>query len=162
VIIGAVALAFFMFFATSLRGYLRRTRSAEGLAALVLAAAVLLTVGLAVSAGFAFALADAPSRLAPAAAQTLNLLDEDVFFALSLGVGLFGIAGGLAILRGAPLPNWLAWTAIVLGVLSFTPLFGLALIAVSLWVLIVSILIYRRNTVPVEEMQIPVVAATAG
>lgn len=145
VLIGVFALGFFMFFATALRGYLRRTRSVEGLGALVLAAAVLLTLGLAVSGGFAFALADAPDRLTPAAAQTLNLLDEDVFFAMPLGIGLFGIASGLAILRGAPLPNWLAWVAIVLGVVAFTPLFGLALVAVSLWVLVASILIFRRS-----------------
>jgi hypothetical protein len=107
VIIGVFALAFFLGFAATLRSYLRRSEAAEGLSALVLAAAVLLVVGLAISAGFAYTLADLPNRLAPATAQTLNMLDEDVFFAMAVGVGLFGIASGLAILRGGHLPRWL-------------------------------------------------------
>ena len=142
------ALAFFMFFATSLRGYLRSTGSVEGLAALVLVAAGILAVGLTVSGGFAYALADAPNRLAPASAQTLNLLDEDVFFAMVIGVGLFALASALAILRGARLPNWLGWVAIVIGVIAFTPAFGIALIGLTIWVLVVSVLIYTRSRQP--------------
>ena len=144
IILGVVALAFFMFFATSLRGYLRSTQAVEGLAALVLVAAGVLAVGLAISAGFAYALADAPRRLAPASAQTLNLLDEDVFFAMVIGVGVFGLASALAILRGARLPNWLGWVAVGIGIVSFSPAFGIALLALSIWVLVVSILIYTR------------------
>ncbi len=142
IVLGVIALAFFMFFATSLRSYLRSTRSVEGLAALVLVAASLLAVGLTISGGFAYALADSPGRLAPASAQTLNLLDEDVFFTMVIGVGLFAFASALAILRGARLPNWLGWVAIVIGVISFTPAFGIALLALSVWVLVASILIY--------------------
>lgn len=148
IILSVFALAFFMFFATSFRSYLRTTRSVEGLAALVLAGAALLVVGLTISGGFAYALADAPGRLAPATAQTLNLLDEDVFFTMAVGVGLFALASALAILRGAPLPNWLGWVAIVIGVVSFTPAFGLSLLALSIWVLIVSIVIYTRARQP--------------
>lgn len=145
IILGVFALALFMFFATSLRGYLRSTQAVEGLAALVLIAAGVLAVGLTISGGFAYALADAPRRLAPASAQTLNLLDEDVFFAMVIGVGLFGLASALAILRGARLPNWLGWVAIVIGIVSFSPAFGLALLALSVWTLVVSILIYTRT-----------------
>lgn len=145
IILGVFALAFFMFFATSLRGYLRSTRSAEGLASLVLVAAGLLAVGLTVSSGFAYALADAPSRLAPASAQTLNLLDEDVFFTMVVGVGLFALASAFAILRGARLPKWLGWVAVVIGIISFTPAFGIALLALSIWVLVVSVVIYART-----------------
>jgi hypothetical protein len=148
IILSVFALAFFMFFATSLRGYLGRTRSLEGLAALVLVAAGLLAVGLTVSGGFAYALADAPSRLAPATAQTLNLLDEDVFFAMVVGVGLFALASAFAILRGAWLPNWFGWLAIVIGVVSFTPAFGIALLALSIWVPIVSVVMFVRGRQP--------------
>jgi hypothetical protein len=141
VIIGVFATAFLVFFAASVRDYLRRTPAAVGLSALVLPAATLFAAGFTISAGFAYALADVPSRLDPAAAQTLNLLDEDVFFTVFVGVGVFGLATGLAILRGARLPTWLGWVAIVIGLAAFTPAIGLALLALTVWVFAVSILI---------------------
>lgn len=77
-----------------------------------------------------------------------RLLDEDVFFTVFVGLGLFGIAGGLGILRGARLPNWLGLAAIVIGVVSFTPAVGIALIALSVWVLVTSIVIFMRSSKP--------------
>ncbi len=159
-IVSVFALAFLMFFAASLRSHLRRTQAVEGLAALVLPAAALLTVGLTTSAGFAYALADAPGHLATATAQTLNLLDEDVFFAMVAGVGLFGIASGLAILRAASLPRWLGWVAIAIGLVAFTPAFGIALLALSLWVLAASVLIYTRTRQPQPASTSRTLAAT--
>ena len=147
-IVSVFALAFLMFFAASLRSYLRQTKAVEGLAALVLPAAALFTVGLTTSAGFAYALADSPSHLATSTAQTLNLLDEDVFFAMVAGIGLFGIASGLPIMRSGRLPRWLGWAAIVIGLVAFTPAFGIALLALSLWVLAASIFTYTRTRQP--------------
>ena len=56
-----LAFLFFLFFAASLRGYLRRTPAAEPLSALVLAAAAVLTVGVTLFAGIEFSLAADPS-----------------------------------------------------------------------------------------------------
>jgi hypothetical protein len=67
----------------------------------MLVGAALLAVGLTVISGISYALADVPSRLDPVAAQTLNVLSNDVFYTLRVGGCVFGIA----ILRGARLPN---------------------------------------------------------
>jgi len=140
-----VASVFLMFFAGSLRGYLRRTPAAEALSAVVLAGAVPLAVGIALFSGLDFALADVPSHLEPAAAQALNVLNNDLFFPIAVGGGVFGIASGLAILRGAPLPKWLGWAAIVIGIASMTPAGFPALLAFFVWTVIVSILVYLRS-----------------
>jgi hypothetical protein len=151
VIVATAAFAFFMCFAASLRSYLGDTGAVATAGALALAAAVLLTAGFTLSGGFTYALADAPNRLAPATAQTLNLLDEDVFFTAFVGAGLFGIASGIAILRGARLPKWLGWAAIVIGLVSFTPAIGLGLLALTPWALVTSVLPYRRSSLPLIQ-----------
>jgi hypothetical protein len=136
---------FLVFFAGSLRGYLRRKPAAEAASALVPVGAALLAVGLTVVSGIDYALADVPSHLGAGAAQALNVLDNDVFFTVLVGGGVFGIASAVAILRGATLPKWLGWVAVVLGIAMMTPAFWLAGIVLFVWVLIVSTLIYVRS-----------------
>jgi hypothetical protein len=141
----ALAFLFFLFFAASLRGYLRRTPAAEPLSALVLAASVLMAAGIAILAGIAFSLAENYSEIQPAAAQVLNLLGNELFFPVVMGACVFGIAAGLAILRGARLPKWLGWVIIVLGVASPTPAAEIALFGLVIWIAVVSILIFLRS-----------------
>ncbi len=139
------ALAFFLLFAGSLRGYLRRTPSAAALSSVVLAGAAVLTAGGCVYFGFDYALATVPSHLAPAAAQALNVLALKLFLPVSAGALVFGIASGLAILRGAQLPRWLGWSAIVIGIATATPAGLIGLVAFIFWTAIASILIWKRS-----------------
>jgi hypothetical protein len=141
----ALAIVFLLFFAGSLRGHLRRTPAVETLSAVVLAAAALMAAGLTLFAGLDFALADVPSHLDPAAAQALNVLNSDLFFPTAAGGCAFGIASGLAILRGARLPKWLGWVAILMGIITITPAAFVGLIAFLVWTVVVSILIWRRG-----------------
>ena len=66
---------------------------------------------------------------------------------------MFGLASGVAILRGARLPNWLGWVAVVIGIVMATPVFWFAGVVLFVWVLIVSTLIYLRSasTAPVAS-----------
>jgi len=136
---------FFVFFAGSLHGYLRRTSAAQAASTLVVAGAALVAVGLSVIAGIDYALADVPSHISAGAAQALNVLDNDVFFTVSVGGCVFGIASAVAILRGARLPNWLGWVAVVIGIAMATPAFWFGGLALFVWILIVSIVIYLRS-----------------
>jgi hypothetical protein len=139
------AFAFFLLFAGALRNDLRRTPSARALSSVVLAGAAALTVAATVYFGLDYALATVPSHLDPAAAQALNILALKLFLPVS-GAGLvFGIASGLAILRGASLPAWLGWAAIAIGIVTATPAGLLGLAAFILWTAIVSVLVWRRS-----------------
>ena len=95
--------------------------------------------------GLGYAPADVPSHLSTQAAQALNVLFNDVFYTLLVGGCVFGIASAVAILRGAALPNWLGWAAIVIGITMATPAFWIAAIALFVSVLIVAALIYART-----------------
>lgn len=141
----ALAFIFFLFFAASLRGYLRRTPAAEPLSTLMLAGSVLLAAGVAITAGVEFALAENYTVIGPVVAQTLNVLSNELFFAVAMGACVFGIAAGLAILRGALLPKWLGWVIIVAGILAPTPADEIALLALVVWTVVVSVVIFLRS-----------------
>ncbi len=154
-----VAFLFAVFWAGALRSFLRRTPGAEGLSALVLAGGVLLAVGAATLSGVEYGLAREIYRLGPQAAQALNILSNELFLPLLIGGCVFAISSGLAILRGAPLPRWLGWVAIVIGIAVVIPPASFpALLVLLLWSLIVSILVYVRSAPEAP----PAVAAGGG
>jgi hypothetical protein len=145
-ILFALAFLAIVLFAASLRSYLRRTPAAEGLSALVLAGSVLMAAGSLTSSGVEYGLAHNLSHLSPATAQTMNLLSQELFLPIIGGAFLFAIASGLGILRGAALPTWLGWVAIVLGIAVLIPPASFpALLGFVIWSIIVSILIYLRT-----------------
>jgi hypothetical protein len=136
---------FAVLWAGALRSYLRRTPGAEGLASLVLAGGVLMAVGAVTLAGIEYGLAHQLYHLGPQVAQTLNFLANELFLPLLVGGFLFGVCAGLAILRGAALPRWLGWVAIVIGVAAvIPPVSFFALLGFLLWSLVTSIIAFKR------------------
>lgn len=132
----------FVFFAGWLRGLLGNQHSTEWLATTALAGAGIATAGAAVYFGLDFALASMPRSMAPAAAQAVNLLAVQLFLPVAIGVLLFGLAIGLAILKTRALPTWMGWTAFLV---AFTvPAGPFSLIVLAVWVGVVGILASRR------------------
>jgi len=85
-------------------------------------------------------------RINPAAMVAINALDNDNFFAFSIPLGIMLLGAGCATLRyGANLPKWLAWVAIVLFVVYFTPVGFISFALSGIWIIVVSILMYRRS-----------------
>jgi len=150
--IAAILLAFgfifLLFFAGSLRGYLRQTPASESLSSIALAGAAVLMAGEAVGTGLTFALTDSPGSLDPAAAQALNVLSAGMVLIPAAGFFVFGISIGLAILGGTGLPKWLGWTAIAMGIVVVTPAEGFSFLALVLWMVTVSILMFRAAAKP--------------
>jgi hypothetical protein len=145
-ILFAFAFLFVVLWAASLRSYLRRTSSAEGLGALVLAGGVLMAAGALLGAGVEYGLAHQLRHLGPEAAQTVNFLSQELFLPILAGAFVFAIASGLAILRGAQLPNWLGWVVIVTGIAALVPPASFpALFVFVIWSIIVSVLMYTRT-----------------
>ena len=150
-ILFALAFLVLVLFAGALRSYLRRTPGVEGLSALVLAGGVMMAVGALTGAGIEYALAHQLNHLGPQVAQTLNVLSNELFLPVLGGAFVFAICSGLAILRGAALPKWLGWVAIVLGIAVLIPPAGFpALLGFVIWSIIVSILMYRRTGAPAD------------
>ena len=72
------------------------------------------------------------------------MLSNDIFFPFEIGLIVFALSIGLAIIASGALPKWLGWVMIVIGVVAFTPVGFFGFFVVLLWAAIVAILIYRR------------------
>ena len=97
----AYATIFAMFFAAALRSYLKARSKGDGLIALGFSGMIIFVIGALTLVGMEFAATDVPAKISPAAEQALNVLQDDVFFALLVGAGIFLIGNGLAIVASA-------------------------------------------------------------
>jgi hypothetical protein len=110
-----------------------------------------------------FALADAgDNRIGGAGIQALNELDNNFWVAAnpSIGVMLLGAAG--AILASQWGRRWIGWAALVLGVALFIPVADFfALLLSFVWVIVVSIVLYRDTSAGDPLRQQDIVAASS-
>lgn len=151
-ILFALAFLVLLLFAGALRSYLRRTAAVDGLAALVLAGAVLMAAGTLGATGVEYGIAHNLHDLSPEAVKTANFISDELFLPILGGAFVFAVCSGIAILRGAALPNWLGWVAIVIGIAVLIPPVGFpALLVFVVWSIIVSVLMYLR-TGPAETI----------
>jgi hypothetical protein len=141
----ALAFVFFVFFAGSLRSYLGQAPNLEALSTIALAGAVLEAAGQTMGAGYVWTLAQGAGHLDSSAAQALNALSNNAVATNTAGMIVFGIAAGLAILRGGLLPRWLGWVAIIMAIVVVTPLEGFSFLALVVWMVIVSALLWMHG-----------------
>ena len=89
----------------------------------------------------------AGDALEPAAAQALGLVETAFFVAAEVAAAALVLATGLLALRTRFLPVWLGWASLALAVLLLILPIGWAalLVGFPLWVLIVSVLLWRRG-----------------
>jgi hypothetical protein len=160
---GGLAMVLFIAFAVVLAGHVRRGE--RWVAAGPVAGAVCLGTGLAVALSFDLVLALDTKYLTDSSAQTLNLLQNDFFLPIALGVVVFGVLGGLAMVAGRMLPAWYGWVLFAVGVVALVPpLSWFALLGTMLWLLIAGIWLtvqgppaVRTEPVPASE-QVPTLA----
>jgi hypothetical protein len=144
-----IAGVLFVFFAAYLARVVQDLRPVgEWLHRVVLAGGVLIAVGFLVGAALTLALLDLSdkSSASPQALQALNAVNEDFFIPFVAGMGVMLLAAGLATVRanGSPLPRWMSWAALVLGVLVFIPWVGFfAFMLAGVWVIVASVLLGR-------------------
>jgi hypothetical protein len=144
---GGVAVVFFLFFITSLRSYFRDKEGADGLSMSALVGGIFIGMGGAIFTSLDVAQIDARHDITPQAAQALNVLGNDFFFPFEIGLVVFALSIGLAIIASGALPKWLGWVMVVIGIVAFTPVGFFGFFIVLLWSVIVAILIYRRTGV---------------
>jgi hypothetical protein len=133
-----LAMFFLVVFAATLAGHVRR--GDRWIAAGALGGAVITAIGLTAIIGFDLVLATDTKDLTPSSAQTLNLLQNDFFLPIVLGIALFGVLGGLAVVTGRILPAWMGWVLFVIGIAALVPpISWFAMLATALWVLVAGI-----------------------
>jgi hypothetical protein len=138
-----VALAFFL---VSLRRTLGGSSEGHLLANVVTAGGAVLAVGLTLMGALTVALVDAAKNNQAAAAQTLNVLANDVWVPAVVGLAMLGLGTGVAALRGATLPKWLGWASVAWGVLALAgPAGGIAFLLSPLWALVTAVVLIRSG-----------------
>jgi hypothetical protein len=143
--LSALSAVLFLFFVGSLATVLEASEGATaGLVAVARTGGAVAAVGILIFAGVAFTLGDAAATLEPAAVQTLNALNDDLFFPLLGGMVTFFAATGLVMVRSQTLPRWLGWAALGIAVVLFTPLGVSSFLAAVAWVVIASIVLFAR------------------
>ncbi len=145
---GGLGVVFFLFFISSLRSFFKDKEGADGLSMAAFAGGILIAVGGAIFTSLDVALIDARHDITPQAAQAINVLSNDFFFPFEIGLIVFSLCIGLAIIASGALPKWLGWVMVVIGVVAFTPVGFFGFFVVLLWSAIVAILIYRRTGTP--------------
>jgi hypothetical protein len=123
----------------------RKEPGPSRLASISFAGFVITAVGLLLFAGISFTAADSTGEVSADVTQTLTALNEDLFFPVAVGTGLFLVAAGIAALRYEAFDRWLGWLAVVIGVLCITPLGFFGILAAIVWVLIASVVLYRQK-----------------
>ena len=108
-----------------------------------------MATGLAVQSLIHAALAEAANtpEFSDEALQSLNALDGWSFYPFVIGLSTFVLASGVALVRDrrffAP---FVAWAAVVLGVLALVPIVGFfAAVLSGIWVVIVSVMLFVRS-----------------
>ena len=144
-LISTIAAAALIFFFGYVRKVLRAAEGENGMLSLVaFSGAVILGIAIAIDSTISFALSEAADDIEPAAAQALQALWDNDFMPFALGSIVVLLASGLSIVRHGALPKWLGWVAIVLGVISMTPVGFVGFLGAAVWIVIVSVILTMR------------------
>lgn len=147
-----LAMFFLVVFAATLARHVRR--GDRWIATGALGGAVVVAVGLTAIIGFDLVLVTDTKDLTVSSAQTLNLLENDFFLPIVLGVALFGVVGGLAVVTGRILPAWMGWVLFAIGIAALVPpISWFALLATMLWVLIAGIWMVVQGPPALEQAE---------
>ena len=145
--VGAWATFAFVWFAASVRSVLRAAEPGVGrLSALSFGGALIGAVGFLALLSIDFAAAESSDDVSADVLVTLTALDNNFFFAVAVGFGLFFTSTGLLALRARLLPAWAAWLTMIIGVACITPIGFFALLAGLIWIVVMSIVLYRRGS----------------
>ena len=146
-VVEALAAVALIFFAASLYRAIRR---GEGSGSLLAVAAfgggVVAAAGIGVDAAIRFAAADLADDVAPGVIQTLNAMWSDFFFPMVIGIATLVLATSLSAFRTRVVPIWLAWIGLLICIALFTPAGFVAFLVGGLWIIVVSVLLWRHET----------------
>jgi hypothetical protein len=158
-----IAVVVGVFFFGVLRHRLRQPEGNEQFASMAFGGAILFGAGGCLAAGIQWTLADVPNRLSAGAAQALNLIENNLTFALSTaGISALTLTTAIALLRSHMMPSWVGWLSVLIGVDALLgPLAMFSFFAMGPWVLILSIALYRSATTTVTMPDVPA-QSTAG
>jgi hypothetical protein len=150
------SIPFLVFFAVAIAGFARSAEARTIWGYVVVGGSVMLGAILALLSAIQFAMTDgATNDVSPASLEALNLILGNgwVAFNGALGVMMLGAAGCLL---AAIRYRWLGWVALLLGVALFIPFADfIALILSLVWILVVSVVLFRAASSIEPQATVP-------
>jgi hypothetical protein len=151
-VLEALAAVALIFFAATVRRAIRRREDGSGvLSVAAMAGGTVAAAGIGVDAAIRFAAADLADDVEPVVIQTLNAMWADFFLPMVIGIATLILALSLEALRTRLIPVWLAWIGIVIFVVFFTPAGFISFLVSALWILVVSVLLWRQEGAVASE-----------
>jgi hypothetical protein len=145
-IVGTFAVIFLIWFGASLRSALMRAEGGQGrLSTLAFAGILIIGISGAIGSSLQLTVADTAGDVPPIATQTLSVLSSDFFLPFLAGIAILMFASAICTLRFGALPKWLGWVALVIGIVSVTPVGFIGFLASFIWLLVVSIVLFLRE-----------------
>lgn len=146
---------FFLVFCAALASALWRSSAARLWLVVCFGGGLLFVVGITIAAGLAVFIGNLADGLDPAALQALHVASLLVVFPWTVGASAFLLGAAAAVLRSEPLPAWLGWMALVLGIVAAVPshvlggaLYHIGVVPIAglgIWTVVVSVLLARRG-----------------
>jgi hypothetical protein len=144
-LLGVLGGALLITFAAYLRSFLRGALGDDAITpTLAFIGPTIVAIGIAIDGTISFALAESADNIEPSAVQALQALWDNDFLPFILGVAVYLLGTGLAILRSGALPKWIGWVMLLALVLGFTPIGWVAAIVAGLSVLVISVMLTMR------------------
>jgi hypothetical protein len=124
---------------------------------LLIAGSTLTGAVLLLEAAVHFALTDGANNDASASAlQALNLIDGDMWVAFNAGLGVMMIGAAGSLIPRAGTYRRLGWAALLLGIVLFVPYVDfLGLLLTLVWIVVVSVMLFRARSTLVREAPAP-------
>jgi hypothetical protein len=141
--LGAVSL---LFFAATLRRTSDRWTDGSILPSVAFAGGIVAAAGIGVDASIRFAAADVAGDVDPAVLQTFSSAWANFFFPMVVGLASLILATSLAGWRSRSLPTWLAVIGILIFIAFFTPAGFAAFLVGAVWIIVLSVLLWRRES----------------
>jgi hypothetical protein len=113
----------------------------------MIAGSVVSATGFLVAAGVHYALADGGQHhLSASAMEALNAIDADNYLVFVGGLGVMMIGAAGAMIPRTDGFRWFGWAALVFGIGVFTPVGFFAMLLSGLWIIVVSVLAFRKQS----------------
>jgi Domain of unknown function (DUF4386) len=127
-----------------------RSRADEGdlLSLISFVGVAIVAIGIALDTTISLALIDRADDLDPKVVQGIQAIFDDDFVPLALGVVLFLLGTGFAVIRTGALPRWIGWAMVAFAVISFTPIGFAGAIGAALMVIVLSVMLSLRARTP--------------
>jgi hypothetical protein len=156
-----IAVPLLVFFAAAMRSSLVESGVGETRlwGNIFFSGALICGAGLLLAACMQLALATAPKHISGAGLQALNALSSESYpaFTGGLGVLMLGAAGAMIPIHSGL--RWLGWAALVLGVVTFTPLGFFGFAGAGLWIVLASVAMTMRLRAPRAALRVPVASS---